>query len=75
MKAMSANSAEAINAALRSRRFDCVMIGAGLREPTDMLLHFEKVLNAVHRLALQAPFCFNSSPADSAEAVLRWIDP
>lgn len=63
-----------VEAALQSQEFDCVMIGAGLREPLELLLLFENVLNAVHRLAPQAAICFNSSPEDSVEAVQRWIN-
>jgi hypothetical protein len=57
---------------LRKRTFDCVMIGAGLRNPAHLPL-FEKLLNVVHALAPGAKICFNSSPADSAEAVQRWV--
>ena len=57
---------------LRKRRFDCVMIGAGLRNP-DYLRLYETLLNVVHALAPGAKICFNSSPADSAEAVQRWV--
>ncbi len=32
-------------AALKARPFDCVMIGAGLREPAPRLLLFEKIIN------------------------------
>ncbi|HZC97035.1 MAG TPA: hypothetical protein VE267_13060, partial [Bradyrhizobium sp.] len=35
-------------AALTSKRFDCVVIGAGLREPPPRLLLFEKIINLVH---------------------------
>jgi hypothetical protein len=62
-------------AALASRRFDCVMIGAGLRQPPDHLLLFEKILNLVHRLAPTACICFNTSPADTLDAVRRWVQP
>jgi hypothetical protein len=62
-------------AALASGRFDCVVIGAGLRVPPERMLLFEKVLNLVHRLAPRASICFNTTPADTAEAVRRWIDP
>ncbi len=51
------------------------MIGAGLREPRERLLLFEKMLNLVHSLAPQARICFNTTPADTAEAVQRWVDP
>jgi hypothetical protein len=62
-----------VEAALRSGRFDCVVIGAGLREPPELLLLFEKVLNLVHRLAPDAAIAFNSSPTDTAEAAERWL--
>ena len=44
----------AVTAALRDESFDCIVIGAGLREPKARLLLFEKVLNLVHRLAPNA---------------------
>jgi len=62
-----------VEAALRTRSFYCVVIGAGLREPPELLLLFEKVLNLVHRLAPQAKIAFNSSPTDTAEAAQRWL--
>ncbi|MFL5243123.1 MAG: hypothetical protein ACJ8FY_13535 [Gemmataceae bacterium] len=58
--------------ALASRPFDCVMIGAGLRAPPNLLL-FERLLNLVHAHAPGAKICFNTTPADTAEAVQRWI--
>jgi hypothetical protein len=38
-------------------------------------LLFEKILNLVHRLAPDAGIAFNSTPADTAEAVRRWVMP
>ena len=67
------NTAEAeVKRHLESRQFDCVMFGAGLRD-ADRLLLFEKLLNLVHVMAPAARLCFNTNPADSAEAVKRWI--
>lgn len=60
--------------ALRSKHFDCVVIGAGLRQPAQHLLLFEKIVNLVHRFAPGAKICFNTTPADTTEAVLRWIE-
>jgi len=69
-------AAEAIvTSALRDESFDCIVIGAGLREPKERLLLFEQVLNLVHRLAPNAAICFNTTPADTAEAVQRSVDP
>jgi hypothetical protein len=69
-------TAEAVAAtALRTKRFDCVVIGAGLRQPVPQLLLFEKIINLVHALAPGAKICFNTNPADTAAAVQRWIRP
>jgi hypothetical protein len=69
-------TAEAVaTQALTSRQLDCVVIGAGLREPMPRLLLFEKIVNLAHTHAPQARICFNTTPADTAAAVLRWIQP
>jgi hypothetical protein len=57
---------------LDSQTFDCVVIGAGLRSASQLLL-FERLLNLVHVRAPSARICFNTTPADTAEAVQRWI--
>ncbi len=57
---------------LQAQSYDCVLIGAGLRAPEQLLL-FEKLLNIVHAQAPKARICFNNSPADTAEAVQRWV--
>src|SRR5262245_1168212 len=58
-------TAEAVTARhLDSQDFDCVMIGAGLRAPAQLLL-FEKLLNLVHARAPNARICFNTTPADT----------
>jgi len=62
-------------AALQAKAFDCVVIGAGLRLPPPQLPLFEKVINLVHQFAPAAKICFNTSPADTAAAVQRWIRP
>ena len=68
------NGAEPITrAALTSHAFDCVVIGAGLRESAEHLLLFEEIINLVHRLAPAARICFNSHPADTIDAVRRWV--
>ena len=67
------NTAEGVlRSQLSKRSVDCVMIGAGLRAPEHLLL-FEKLLNVIHAEAPGAKICFNTTPADSAEAVRRWI--
>jgi hypothetical protein len=70
----SGNTAEEVlEESLSKHAYDCVMIGAGLRAPEQLLL-FERLLNVVHAHAPKAKICFNTTPADSAEAVRRWVD-
>ena len=58
---------------LQKERFDCVMIGAGVRAIPGNFLLFEKLVNVVHQHAPQARMCFNQLPHDIAEAVQRWV--
>ena len=70
------DTAEAVaTRALQAQDFDCVLIGAGLRLPGERVVLFEKILNLIHRHAPGAAICFNTTPADSLEAVQRWIAP
>jgi hypothetical protein len=67
---------QVVTAALQSRRFDCIVIGAGLRLPPLRLPLFEKVINLIHTHAPPSTrICFNTTPADTVEAVQRWIKP
>jgi hypothetical protein len=60
--------------ALTTKRYDCIMIGAGLRIVPPYFLLFEKLINVVHRHApASTKLCFNSNPTDTAEAVKRWV--
>ena len=58
---------------LSREKFDCIMIGAGVRMLPQHTVLFEKIINAIH---LKAPpsskICFNTDPSDTVEAVLRW---
>jgi hypothetical protein len=58
---------------LQQQRFDCVLIGAGVRSNPANFLLFEKLINVVHEYAPQAKLCFNQMPHDSAAAVQRWL--
>lgn len=62
-----------IEEALSARRYDAVMIGAGVRKDEEHFLLFEKAINVVHRSAPDARICFNTGPTDSAAAVRRWV--
>ena len=59
--------------ALKQKRFDCVLIGAGVRAVPSNFLLFEKLINVVHEHAPQARICFNTLPSDTAAAVKRWL--
>lgn len=63
----------AVADALSRKRYDAVMIGAGVRKDDGHFLLFETAINAVHRGAPDARICFNTGPFDSAAAVRRWI--
>jgi len=60
---------------LRSKSYDCVVIGGGVRVPPRNLALFEVVINAVHRAAPGAAIAFNTAPQDSADAAARWVAP
>lgn len=54
-------------------RFDCIMIGAGLRVVPEHTALFEKIINLMHQHAPDAKLCFNTNPGDTVTAILRWI--
>ena len=58
---------------LKQKRFDCILIGAGVRANPSNFLLFEKLINVVHEHAPQARICFNTLPRDTAAAVKRWL--
>ena len=58
---------------LNSARYDCVVIGGGLRIPPKSLALFELVVNAVHKGAPHATIAFNTRPEDTAEAAARTL--
>ncbi len=67
-------TAEAVvQSRLNQERFDCILIGAGVRVNPNNFILFEKLINVVHEHAPQAKLCFNTIPDDTAAAVKRWI--
>jgi hypothetical protein len=58
---------------LGSSRYECVVIGAGVRLPPRGLALFEAVINAVHKAAPDAAIAFNTRPDDSADAAARGL--
>ena len=63
----------AVERQLASARYDCVVIGAGVRLPPRLLPIFEVVINAVRKAAPDAAIAFNTRPDDSADAAARWL--
>lgn len=68
-------TAEAVvRQALEQNRYDCIMIGAGVRVASDQFLLFEKLINVIHRHAAPSTkICFNTRPDDTVAAVQRWV--
>jgi hypothetical protein len=58
---------------LASKRYDCVVIGGGVRLPPRNLALFEVVINAIRKAAPGAAIAFNTRPDDSADAAGRWV--
>lgn len=71
--APNASATADIERYLAAKRYDCVVIGGGLRIPPKSLPLFEQLINAVHRAAPQAAIAFNTTPQDTADAAGRWI--
>ncbi len=62
---------ETVKQKISGKHFDFILIGAGMRTSTQFVSLFEKVMNAVHQYAPDSRICFNTSPMDSLDAVLR----
>jgi hypothetical protein len=63
----------AVESRLAEGRYDCVVIGAGVRLPPGRLVLFEALVNAIHRAAPSAAVAFNTRPEDTGAAAARWI--
>jgi hypothetical protein len=59
--------------AVRGRRYDVLVIGAGLRVLPPMAEHFERLMNAIREHAPAARLAFNTKPDDTAEAAERQL--
>ncbi len=57
---------------LRAKKYQCVVIGAGIRANPKYFQIFEKLVNVVHEYAPQAKIAFNTRPTDTLDAVKRW---
>jgi hypothetical protein len=50
-------------------------MGDSLGQPAAMGPLFENVINLVRALAPKAQIAFNTNPAETADAVRRWVNP
>ena len=67
-------TAEAVVIAeLLKHRFDCILIGAGVRAVPSNLILFEKLINVIHEHAPNSKICSNTNPLDTLDALRRWI--
>ena len=66
-------AAPAVERRLAEGRYDCVVIGAGVRLPPSRLVLFEALVNAIHRAAPGVAIAFNTRPEDTGAAAARWI--
>ena len=68
-----ATAVPAVERRLAESRYDCMVIGAGVRLPPSRLVLFEAVVNPIHRAAPDAAIAFNTRPEDTGAAAARWI--
>lgn len=62
-----------VTARLGAERFDCILVGAGIRTIAPLFPLFEQMVNAIHAGAPGAKIAFNTNPNDTTEAVQRWV--
>lgn len=60
--------------AIRSRAWECVTVGGGLRHSDEQAELLELVINLIRRDAPDAAIAFNSTPETTYEAAARWLD-
>ena len=61
-----------VSATLSREKFDCILIGGGIRLVPQNTAMFEKIINAIHQEAPpSSKICFNTNPGDTVEAILR----
>jgi hypothetical protein len=62
-----------VSETLSREKFECIMIGAGVRILPQHTELFEKIINVIHQKAPpSSKICFNTNPSDTVDAVLRW---
>jgi hypothetical protein len=57
---------------LANKRYDAVLIGAGVRLVANNTLLFEAIVNAAHSANPHCRFVFNYSPTSTPDDIRRW---
>jgi hypothetical protein len=60
-------------AALAAKSYDVVVIGGGVRLDPALTHLLEVLVHITREMAPEAVLAFNTSPASTADAVLRWL--
>lgn len=58
---------------LNSKRYDAVLIGAGVRLVPNNTLLFEAIVNAAHSANPDCRFVFNYAPTSTPDDIRRWF--
>ena len=64
---------QVVRSRLQQQQFECILVGAGVRAVSSNFILFEKLINVIHELAPKSKICFNTSPADTLQALQRWV--
>ena len=56
---------------LSRMKYDCIMIGGGIRQPDGSIELFERIINAIHQHAPDAAIAFLKLPKDGVAAAAR----
>ncbi|HEX7304187.1 hypothetical protein [Lentzea sp.] len=59
---------------LQGKRYDCVVVGGGIRKGPGLLELFQVVVNLVHWHQPDAALAFNDSPGDSSDWALKALE-
>jgi hypothetical protein len=58
---------------LTAKRYDAVLIGAGVRLVASNTVLFEAIINAAHAANPDCRFVFNYSPTSTPDDIRRWF--
>ncbi|SEQ64771.1 hypothetical protein SAMN05216548_106130 [Faunimonas pinastri] len=67
-------AAGVVERALSDAKYDCIVIGGGVRLAYNSVPVFENIVDAVRRSAPGTPLAFNEGPEKSLEAAKRWLE-